>query len=166
MQKRCPSLHWDTVFGKEVMETSGSLLRSSSRSGGSDLGSRATGLRGTVALGELVDSAGGVDESLFTGEERMARGTDTHAERLLSGACWIDRTAGAGDGRLVSVGMDVGFHGFGKHVIPGGCSKARERGAATVGDNGCWSMIIWNRAEQGESSWRITQPGLGRRLPP
>ena len=98
----------DTVWLKrEIRE----LGFGGSRSGSFELRSRAASAGGTVALGELVHTTGGVDEALLTGEVRMAGGADTDTQVLHSGHRVIDGAAGAGDRRFSGLRMDVFFHG-------------------------------------------------------
>ena len=83
------------------------------RGGCVELWSRATRNRGAVTLGEFIDSASSIDETLLTREERMATSADADAEVLHSGHGVIDRAAGAGDGGFVNRRMTLFFHGDG-----------------------------------------------------
>ena len=70
----------------------------------------AAGADGAVTLSELVHTTGGIDETLLTGEERMATSADTHAKVFDGGGRMIHSTAGAGDRRFVQSRMEVRFH--------------------------------------------------------
>lgn len=97
--------------------------------GGSfELRSGAAGAGGTVALGELVHTTGGVDEALLTGEVRMAGGADTDTEVLHGGDRVIDGAAGAGDRRFEGLRMDVSFHDGVSHVTGRGAECCFRRG--------------------------------------
>ena len=61
---------------------------------------------------ELLDAAGRVDEFLLASEEGVALGANTDVHVLYGSADFEDVTAGAGDGRLFVVGMDLFFHYF------------------------------------------------------
>jgi hypothetical protein len=78
-------------------------------------------------LGKLVDATSGIDETSFTGEERVARGADTDLQVLDCGERLIDGTAGAADGGFEGGWVDSVFHGMIGHG-----RLARLRGASTV----------------------------------
>ena len=67
-----------------------------------------------VALRELVDAACGVDELLFTREERMAGGANTDFQVLPGRAGLIRSTARAVDRGFAIIGMNAVFHGLEK----------------------------------------------------
>ena len=60
---------------------------------------------------ELVDSACGIDEALFSRVEGVAGGTDADTDVLHCAAGVINSTASAGDRGFVGFGMDSFFHG-------------------------------------------------------
>ena len=64
----------------------------------------------TKALVETFDTAAGVHQLLFTGEERMALGTDFHTDIRFRLTCLDHVTASAGNGGLCIVRMDSLFH--------------------------------------------------------
>ena len=64
----------------------------------------------TKTLVEAVHTAAGIVQLLLTGEERMALGTNFHADVLLGRAGRDHITAGTGDGGLLVIGMDALFH--------------------------------------------------------
>ena len=64
-----------------------------------------------VALGKFVHATSGIDEALFTGEERMASGADTDAEILDRGLRGVNCAASAGDGGFVNRWVALIFHG-------------------------------------------------------
>ena len=65
-----------------------------------------------VLLAEAVDTAGGVDEALLAGEERMASGADFDVHDFaLGGENFHDVAAGADELSLVHFRMDAFFHG-------------------------------------------------------
>ena len=70
----------------------------------------AGGLGAAVAAREFFDAAGGVDELLFAGEKRMARGADADFNVPLGRAGVVDSTASAGDVGLEILWMNVRFH--------------------------------------------------------
>jgi len=72
--------------------------------------SAGTGLLRVARL-ETLDPTGGIDQLLFAGEERMARGTDLHAVGLSGGPSLVGAAAGAADRDFVVLGMDFWFHG-------------------------------------------------------
>ena len=63
-----------------------------------------------VAASEFLDAPGGVDELLFAGEKRMARGADADFNVPLGRAGVVDSTASAGDVGLEILWMNVRFH--------------------------------------------------------
>ena len=65
------------------------------------------------AFGEFVDPSGGVDELLFTREERMAGSANADGNARDGGTSVINRATGAGDGRFDVLGMNLGLHGIG-----------------------------------------------------
>src|SRR6476646_5476424 len=71
-----------------------------------------TGLHVAIAARELLDSASGIDEFLFAGEKRMARGANTDLQPLTRRTRVVGRATGAGDGGFFILGMNVGFHGL------------------------------------------------------
>ena len=71
---------------------------------------RPAGGRATVTLGELVDPAGGVNESLFAREEGMASRADTHAKVLHRRTRLVDRAATALDRGFLVFRVDFGLH--------------------------------------------------------
>ena len=64
----------------------------------------------TKPLLETVHAAAGIDELLFSGEERMAFRADFHADIALGGRGLDHFAAGAGDSRLLILGMNILFH--------------------------------------------------------
>ena len=72
------------------------------------LGASRLGL--TVAAGEFLHTARGIDEFLFAGEKRMASGANADFDVLLRRTGMIDRTAGAGNFGLGVLRMNVRFH--------------------------------------------------------
>ena len=71
---------------------------------------------GTVAAGEFLDAAGGIDELLLAGEERVAGGANADPELALGAAGVVGGAAGAADGGRLVVGMNICFHGLEKGV--------------------------------------------------
>jgi hypothetical protein len=59
---------------------------------------------------ESFDAAGGIDEFLLTGKERMALRTDFEVDLRLGGACTERLSAGAFNDGLDVFGMNVGLH--------------------------------------------------------
>src|SRR5262245_35554051 len=82
------------------------LLFLGSGFGGSSLG----GLRLRHALLELVHAAGGVDELLLSGIERMADVADTDDDYGLGGTGFNHVSTGATDFRVRIFRMNVSFH--------------------------------------------------------
>ena len=80
------------------------------------LGALLASFRGAVATGEFLDPAGGIDEFLLAGKERMAGRADTDLDVALGGTSAIISAAGATDDALVIVGMNICFHGLEKGV--------------------------------------------------
>ena len=78
-------------------------------------------------MGELVDATGGIDETGFTGEERVAGGANTDLQVLHGGERLVDGTASATDGGFEGGGVNSVFHGMMVHG-----RLARLRGASTV----------------------------------
>jgi hypothetical protein len=67
-------------------------------------------LKFLVFFSKPLDTAGCVDEFLFTREKRMTFGTNFHADILACGSHLDDISAGTRNrGRLI-IGMRVGFH--------------------------------------------------------
>ena len=65
----------------------------------------------TVTLVEAIDASGGIDELLFTGEERVASRTDFDVQvTFLGGASLECFAARAGDGYFNVFGMNSWFH--------------------------------------------------------
>jgi len=62
------------------------------------------------AAAEFFHAASGVDEFLCSGEERMARGTNTEPELGFGGAGLIGRPAGTSHGGGNVFGMSFRFH--------------------------------------------------------
>jgi hypothetical protein len=77
-----------------------------------ELGALFTGLRACVTAGEFLDPPGGIDELLFTGEERMAGRADADLDVALRGTGVIDGAARARNRRFAIVGMNICFHGL------------------------------------------------------
>lgn len=71
-----------------------------------------------VAFLELLDPASGVDEALFSGEERMALGTNADAQVLAGAACLKRRAAGANDGGLLIFWMNFRSHAADRLEFP------------------------------------------------
>jgi hypothetical protein len=63
-------------------------------------------------LGKFVHTTSGIDEALFTGEERMASGANTDTEILNRGLRGVNRAASASDGGFVNRWMALIFHGM------------------------------------------------------
>ena len=84
------------------------------------------GGRGITAR-EFLNPASRVDELLFSGEERVACGADTNLEFAARGAGVVDGSAGARDGRLGIVGMNICFHGLKRELdtnaLPSACNQ-------------------------------------------
>ena len=82
------------------------------RSGlGSELGLRRAGsASGTVPAGELLDTAGRVDELLLAREVGVAGRADTDLDILASGAGPVSGAAGTDDRGFEVFGVDAGFH--------------------------------------------------------
>jgi hypothetical protein len=74
----------------------------------------------TVLLGEALDPTLGVNQLLPSGEERMALRADFEVEILLGRPGFPRRAAGAVDGHLFVLGMDVLFHDRLRSPDPGG----------------------------------------------
>ena len=74
----------------------------------------ACGLRGGIAAGEFLDSAGRIDKFLFSREERMARSANTDLQIAARGPGVVIRPAGAGNNGRFVTGMNLGFHIFKK----------------------------------------------------
>jgi hypothetical protein len=70
----------------------------------------ACGLGAAVTTREFFHAPGGVDEFLFAGEKRMARGADSDFNVSFSRAGMINRAARANDISLVIIGMNVRLH--------------------------------------------------------
>jgi len=70
----------------------------------------AGGLGAAVTTREFFHAPGGVDEFLFAGEKRMARGADPDFNVPFSRAGVISRAARANDISLVIIGMNVRLH--------------------------------------------------------
>jgi hypothetical protein len=68
------------------------------------------GLCDIVLLAEAFDAAGGVDEFLLAGKERMAGGTYFHFDVFGGGTGFYDVPAGAGDFGHLVFGMYLFFH--------------------------------------------------------
>lgn len=83
--------------------------------GAAELRLGATGGGGAVALGEFIDASCGINETGFTGEERVASGADADLEVLHSGHGSVDRATGATDGGLERSRVDGVFHGMRIH---------------------------------------------------
>ena len=66
---------------------------------------------GRVALLEAIDAAGGIDELVLAGIERVAVGADTDLGVLLEGLHLVDDTTGTGDRGLDVFGVDFFLHG-------------------------------------------------------
>ena len=71
---------------------------------------RAVNLRLLVTTVEFVDTAGGVNELLFAGEEGVALGADANLDLGTGGLDVPDFAAGAGDDGILIGRMDVFFH--------------------------------------------------------
>src|SRR5258706_1845353 len=82
----------------------------------------------TVAPVELLDAPGRVDELLLAGEERVALGADLQPQLLASGPGDEGLAAGADDGQLLVVRVDLRFHRF---LRKGGYSRRFSDSAAT-----------------------------------
>ena len=67
-------------------------------------------LRLLVAAVEFVDTTGGINEFLFTGEEGVALGADAYLDLGTGGLDVPDFAAGAGDDGILISRMDVFFH--------------------------------------------------------
>ena len=63
-----------------------------------------------VTTVELLDAACRVDKFLFAGKEGVAIGANADVHILYRGANFENVAAGAGDGRLFVVRMDLFFH--------------------------------------------------------
>ena len=68
------------------------------------------GGRGVEATAEFFNPAGGVDQLLSAGKERVARGTDAQADLRFGGAGLVDGTACAGHGAGFEFGMNFRLH--------------------------------------------------------
>lgn len=152
---------WDLSFGSD-------FGRSSSRCGGFELWSSAAGAHRAVALGELVHTAGGVDEALFTREVRMAGGADTDTEVWHGRDRVVHSTAGAGDGRLGGFWMDVFFHrGRGpRDHARRGMQLSPGRGAERVVFFRKWSSRSQSRNQRGKSRGTNVVALHGQPAPP
>jgi hypothetical protein len=64
-----------------------------------------------VTAGEFLDPAGGIDELLFPGEERVASRADADLDVALGRAGVVDGAAGARDRGLLVIWMNICFHG-------------------------------------------------------
>jgi hypothetical protein len=71
---------------------------------------RARGFSAAVTARELFNAAGGVDELLFTGKERVTSGTDADANIAPSRTGVIHRSAGAHDIGFLVIWVNVRFH--------------------------------------------------------
>jgi hypothetical protein len=71
---------------------------------------RACGFGAAVTARELFNAAGGIDELLFTGKERVTSGTDADANILPSRTGVIHRSACANDIGFLIVWVNVRFH--------------------------------------------------------
>lgn len=63
-----------------------------------------------VAAVEFVDTTGGINEFLFTGEEGVALGADTDFVFRAGGLDVPNFAAGAGNDGITVSGMDILFH--------------------------------------------------------
>ena len=68
------------------------------------------GLRTTVALGEFVDPASGIDKTLLTSEERVAGAANTNAQILDGGTSLIYGATGALDHGFLVFWMNFSLH--------------------------------------------------------
>jgi hypothetical protein len=68
------------------------------------------GLFDVVFLAEALDAAGGVDEFLLAGKERVAGGAYFHLDIFDGGTGFYDVSAGAGDFGHLIFGMYLFFH--------------------------------------------------------
>jgi hypothetical protein len=68
------------------------------------------GFGAAVAAREFLDASRGIDEFLFAGEKRVARGADADFNVAARGTGMIDRAARTGDISLVIFRMNVRFH--------------------------------------------------------
>ena len=66
----------------------------------------------TVTLGKFVHTTCGIDEALFTGEERMASRANADTEILDRGLRSVYCAASAGDGGFVNRWVALIFHGM------------------------------------------------------
>lgn len=67
-------------------------------------------LRLFVAAVELINTTGGIDKFLLSGEERMAFGADSDLGFRTGGFDVPNFAAGAGNDRVFVLGMNIFFH--------------------------------------------------------
>ena len=70
----------------------------------------------TITASEFLDTAGGVDEFLFTSKIGMAGGTNTNLDIAASRPSAINSATCADDCGLCIVRVDISLHGFKKEV--------------------------------------------------
>ena len=76
----------------------------------------ADGLHGAEAAVEFFNAARGIDEFLLAGEEGVASGADADLELTTGRAHVIDGAAGAGNGGLDVIRVNLCFHGSKRDV--------------------------------------------------
>ena len=63
-----------------------------------------------VATLEFINTPGGIDKLLLSGEERVAGGTNADFNVFACGPCAVCRTTGTKDDGLAVVGMNIWLH--------------------------------------------------------